>query len=61
MNRRVVLRQAVKLSYSAPLIAATFHLTQRYASACSPHQECGPCETCSDVEGCIPIPGCVPE
>jgi hypothetical protein len=62
MQRRTVLRSAVKLAYATPLVVATVKFTEKAAFACSPQTvPCGPCETCDDrVGGCVPIPGCIP-
>jgi hypothetical protein len=67
MNRRVVLRQAVKLSYSAPLIAASMKFADfKDAGAsfpCTPERAaaCGPCMTCASDLDCFPIEGCIPD
>jgi len=70
MQRRTVLRSAVKLAYATPLIVATARLGQRGASASVPcDPPCGRCEYCPDAippdapddwqGGCWPIPGCI--
>ena len=61
MQRRTVLRSAVKLVYATPLVVATVRITESHAGASQPCDAgCPACEECLFTEDrCVPIPGCV--
>jgi hypothetical protein len=61
MNRRAVLRQAAKLGYATPLIAASMKITDLRSAGATHSCPCAPCMDCDENGGCIPIAGCLPE
>jgi len=56
MNRRRVIKTGAKLAYAVPLVAASFSLASRGASALSPVCEAG---TCTDPSRCGTFCACV--